>query len=164
MKLSKPKALKNYLVFILLLVSFISFSQDVTVDQNIWGYEFKKGEQELNWRELLKETESDVDSYELIKRAQSQNILSSIFGFAGGALAGIPIGQAIGDGDTNWVLALVGGALITVAIPLSSRSSKNLKRGVSTYNSRTNTSFLKDFQPEVSLVGNINGLGLRLRF
>lgn len=149
---------------VLVLASTVGLAQDLTIDQNFWDYTFQKGEQELSWQELLKETEAYPESYDLIKRAQSQNTLSSIFGFAGGAFVGYPLGQAIADGETNWVLALVGGALITVAIPLSSSSKRNLKDGVSKYNQSHKTSSRKQLQPEASLIGNVNGLGVSLRF
>ncbi|NEV94475.1 hypothetical protein G3567_10010 [Psychroflexus sp. YR1-1] len=158
------KSIQHLLLAVCLFTSALSFSQEISIDQNAWGYEFKKGEQELNWRELLKETSSVEESYDLIKRAQSQTILSTIFGFASGALVGIPVGQALGNGEPNWVLAIAGGALITVAIPLASRSKRNLEEGVALYNARSKTAFLRELKPEVSLVGNANGLGLRLRF
>ncbi|MBZ9652243.1 hypothetical protein [Psychroflexus montanilacus] len=155
---------KHHLLLLLVLISSLGFSQDISVSQNFWGYEFKQGDQELSWSELLEETEVYPESYDLIKRAQSQNTLSSIFGFAGGALVGIPIGQTISSADPNWVLAIVGGALITVAVPLTSSSKRNLEDGVSRYNSSTKTSLRKEIQPEVSLIGNANGLGITLRF
>ncbi|MBZ9627095.1 hypothetical protein LB456_06475 [Psychroflexus sp. CAK57W] len=158
------KPIGHIFFFLLLLTSTLSLSQDITVNQNAWGYEFKQGDQELTWKELLKETESDLESYDLIKRAQSQNTLSTIFAFAGGAFVGIPVGQTIGDGEPSWVLAIAGGALIAVAIPLSSRSKRNLEEGISQYNARTKSSFLRGFQPEVSLVGSATGVGLRVRF
>ncbi|SDG46718.1 hypothetical protein [Psychroflexus sediminis] len=163
MKLKHAK-LKDFLFLLLVFASSLCFSQEITVGQDLWGYEFKQGDQELTWKELLAETEPVSESYDLIKRAQSQNILSTILGFTGGALVGIPVGQALGEGETNWVLAIVGGALVGVAIPLSYRSKKYLKEGVALYNAQNKTSFLREFQPEVSLVGNANGLGLRLRF
>ncbi|MFO7745231.1 MAG: hypothetical protein R6V36_07595 [Psychroflexus sp.] len=165
MKFLKTKFFKNSLFIILILSTSIScFAQEITIRQDFWGYEFKKGDQELNWKQLLKETKSHTESYNLIKRGQSQNTLSTIFSFAGGALVGIPIGQTIGSGDPNWVLAIVGGALITVAIPLSTSSKRNLNNGISNYNSKNNITFSDDFQPEISLIGNASGLGLRMRF
>lgn len=158
------KSIENIFFAVVLFTSTFCFSQEITVNQNAWGYEFKKGEQELNWKQLLKDTESHTKSYNLIKRARSQNTLSTIFGFAGGAFVGYPLGQAIADGETNWVLAIVGGALITVAIPLSSRSTKNLKEGVSKYNQSLRTSYHKHFQPRVHLIGNAQGVGLSLSF
>lgn len=155
---------RQHFFLLIVLVSTFGFSQDISIDQNIWGYEFKQGEQELTWKELLSKTESIPESYDLIKKAKSQSILSKIFGFTGGALIGIPVGQAIGNGEVNWVLAIAGGALTGVTIHLSSRSNINLKEGVSTYNSKNKTSFLNDFQPEMSLIGNAGGLGLRVRF
>lgn len=160
----KMPKFKHHLLLLLVLISSLGFSQDISVSQNFWGYEFKQGDQELSWSELLEETEVYPESYDLIKRAQSQNTLSSIFGFAGGALVGIPIGQTISSADPNWVLAIVGGALITVAVPLTSSSKRNLEDGVSRYNSSTKTSLRHEVEPEVSIIGNANGLGITLRF
>ena len=151
-------------LFLFLTIPSLSFSQEITLDHGFWGYKFKQGEKELSWKQLLQETETHEESYDLIKRAQSQNTLSSIFGFTGGLLVGYPLGQALANGETNWTLMIVGGAMITVAIPLSSSSKRNLKDGLSSYNSRNKSSNSKEFSSNLEVIGNARGLGIRMNF
>lgn len=162
MKSLANKFLK-YLFFIFVLTtSSICSSQDITVEQNFLGMDFYQGEEELSWTDLLKKAKPYQESYDLIKRARSQSILSTVFGLSGAALIAIPIGQTIGEVETTWVLAIVGGALVGVAIPLSTNAERKINEGLSLYNSRTKSSFLSNLETEA--IVNTRGIGLRVRF
>ncbi|TBN01891.1 hypothetical protein EYD45_12750 [Hyunsoonleella flava] len=128
------------------------------------GYKYSQDGNLMTMKDLVKTMASNQEAFELIKKAQSNNTLASIIGFAGGGLIGWPIGTAAGGGDANWALAGIGAGLVAIAIPISSRVNKNAKSAVELYNASLNTTSYNSFKPKFKIIGNRTGIGLCMNF
>ncbi|QTD39045.1 hypothetical protein JL193_07295 [Polaribacter batillariae] len=100
----------------------------------------------------------------MIKKAKSQNTISSILAFAGGGFIGIPIGQSIANREPSWTLAYIGGGIAAIGIPIAIKASKNVKKGVDLYNSSLNLTSNNYFKPEFKMIADRNGIGLSMNF
>jgi hypothetical protein len=65
------------------------------------GYQFYQAEQRLTVNKLVRAMKSNEAAFQQIKLARNANTFASIFGFAGGALIGWPIGTGLGGGEPN---------------------------------------------------------------
>lgn len=139
-------------------------SQQIEMEKVFGGYKFTQNGKKLTMGNLVKTMESNQQAFELIKKAQSNNTLASIIGFAGGGLIGWPIGTAVGGGDANWTLAGIGAGLIVVGIPIASSANKKAKQAVELYNSSLYSTAYYEFKPEFEIMANGNGIGLSMSF
>lgn len=96
-----------------------------------------------------------------MKKADANSGFATAFSIAGGLLAGIPLGQALGGGDPNWALAGIGVGLFLVALPLEGAHNKNVRAAVEEYNRG-----LDSTSPGVQLQLGLStqGLGFTLTF
>lgn len=78
---------------------------------------------------------SNPVSMAYMRKADVNSGFATAFSIAGGLLAGIPVGQALGGGDPNWALAGIGVGLFLVALPLEGAHNKNVRAAVEEYNS-----------------------------
>ena len=138
-------------------------SDEIELKVTLLGYRFFQNDERLTWRELEDATESVQEANALIRKAKTQNRLSSIFAFTGGGLLGIPLGQQLADRDPNWELAYVSGAALIVSLHLSFRAFNNANKGVDLYNLET-AKTASWFNPEFRLVASSNRFGLAMRF
>lgn len=160
-KVSEMK--KTFITLIGLLFINISFGQEIKIDMNILGYKIEQNGKRLSWKQLVNKTESNIDASLLIKKAKSQNTISSILAFTSGGLFGIPIGQLASDQKPNWTLAYISGGIAAIGIPIAIKASKNAKKGIDLYNSSLNSTS-SFFEPEFKIIANGNGIGLLLKF
>jgi hypothetical protein len=153
----------SFFTLIGLLFLNISFGQEIKMPMNIFGYKFEQNGKRLSWKELVNETESNIEANLLIKKAKSQNTISNMLAIAGGGLMGIPMGQLLTGREPNWELAGIGSGIVFVGIPFAVNKLKNVKKGIDLYNSSLNpiTSY---FEPEFKVIANGNGIGLSMNF
>lgn len=144
----------------------ISFCSSQTIEaERSWGsYKYTQNGKTLTAGELRNQMNTNAESAELMRKAQVNNTFATIFGAAGGALVGYPIGTAIGGGDANWTLAGVGAGLVAVAIPFSISANKRSKEAIDIYNYRINTKEDLAQQPQFQIISNSTGIGLALQF
>lgn len=156
---------KTILTFTFALATFaFCNAQEIEMEKVFGGYEYSQNGKRMTMGDLVKRMESNSQAFELIKKAQTNNTLASIIGFAGGGLIGWPIGTALGGGDANWTLAGIGAGIIVVGIPISSSANKKAKQAVELYNSSLNSTSFYEFKPEFIIIANGNGIGLSMTF
>ena len=151
------------LIFTLVTMTFCN-AQKIKMEKVFGGYSYTQNEKPMTMKDLVKTMESNQQAFDLIKKAQSNNTLASIIGFAGGGLIGWPIGTAIGGGDANWTLAGIGAGLVAIAIPISSSANKKAKQAVELYNSALMTTSFYEFKSEFKAIANTNGFGISVTF
>jgi len=151
------------LIFALATMTFCN-AQKIEMEKIFGGYKYTQNGNQMTMKNLVKTMESNKQAFDLIKKAQSNNTLASIIGFAGGGLIGWPIGTAIGGGDANWTLAGIGAGLVAIGIPISSSANKKTKQAVELYNSSLNSTSFYEFKPEFKVIANGNGIGLSMNF
>jgi len=151
------------LTFALVTLTFCN-AQKIEMEKVFGGYKYTQNGKQMTMGDLVDAMESYQQAYELVKKAQSNNTLASIIGFAGGGLIGWPIGAAIGGGDANWTLAGIGAGLVAIGIPISSSANKKAKQAVELYNSSLNSTSFYKFKPEFKIMANGNGIGFSMNF
>jgi hypothetical protein len=158
--------MKNILFTILatvVLCSSIS-AQKIEV-KNSWGTNICSMDgKKLKMSELVDLMKENTNSFELVNKAKKNYTVSSIFGAAGGALVGWPIGSSLGGGDPNWSLAGIGAGLIAISIPFNNKYNKNIKNAVENYNTNLESNSYSKFQPKLKLKSTFNGIGIALLF
>lgn len=155
------------LIFIGLLVSSACIlsgqntSDSIQVQKKMSTIFMQEGKR-LTPKQLLQITKVNTEAYELMKLAKSNYNAGAVFGFAGGALIGWPLGTALGGGDPNWVLAGIGAGFVLISIPFSVAYTKHATKAVSIYNNGiANTESRKvDFNVGLTSVG----VGLTMTF
>ncbi len=155
---------KFIILFIGILFLNSSFGQEIEMKFNLLGYKFVQNEEKLNWKELVKATESNTEANLLIKTAKSHNTISTITALIGGGLIGIPIGQSITDRDPNWTLAYIGGGIAVIGIPFSFSAINKSNIGVDKYNLSLKSTSMFEVIPEFKIIANGNGIGLSMYF
>lgn len=150
-------------IFTILFLN-VSNAQEIEMKINLMGYNFIQEGEKLSWSELLNATTSNKEAYQLIKKAKSQNTLSTITSIIGGVLVGIPLGQSRTEKDPNWTLAYIGGGITIVGIPLSFSAFNNVNKGVDMYNLSLKSASRYQFKPEFKIVASGNGIGLSMNF
>ena len=151
------------LFFALTAMTFCT-AQRIEMKKVFGGYKYTQNGNLMSMRDLVNTMESNKQAFDLIKKAQSNNTLASIIGFAGGGLIGWPIGTAVGGGDPNWTLAGIGAGLVAVGIPISSSANKKAKQAVELYNSSLGSTSFYETKPELKVIANGNGIGLSMNF
>lgn len=139
-------------------------AQKIEMEKVFGGYKYTQNGTQMTMKDLVKTMASNQQAFDLIKKAQSNNTIASIIGFAGGGLIGWPIGTSLGGGDANWTLAGIGAGLVAITIPISSNVNKKAKQAVELYNSSLNATSYNEFKPEIKLLANGNGIGLSMNF
>lgn len=158
--------MKNILLTLtfITLLSFIGNAQKITIKKswgsNICSIDGKK----LKMSELVTLMKENTQNFKLISKAKKNYTAASIFGAAGGALVGWPIGTSVGGGEPNWTLAGIGAGLIAISLPFNSKYNKSVKDAVDLYNSATNKTSHYEFQPRFQLNTSSNGIGVSLVF
>ena len=153
-----------FLTIVLALGLSICHSQEIESKRVLFGYRFTQDGKKLSWKEILEKTELYPESHELIKKSKTQFTISSITGFIGGGLIGVPIGQSFTDKKPNWALAYVGGGIAAISMSLDIIDLRNEKKGTEIYNSSLKSTSLNTIKPKFKIIGNVNGLGLSMIF
>uniref|UniRef100_UPI00404AB962 hypothetical protein n=1 Tax=Gelidibacter sp. TaxID=2018083 RepID=UPI00404AB962 len=153
--------------FILSIIAFffvsLSYSQQIDLKVDLFGYKFKQNGERLSWSELVTATESHKEANMLIKKAKTNHTVSGILSTVGGVLIGIPIGQSISDKDPNWTLAYIGGGIAVVSIPFTLSAFNKVNEGVDAYNLSLQST-TSNFKPQFNIIATTNGLGLSMNF
>ncbi|WP_350290104.1 hypothetical protein [uncultured Croceitalea sp.] len=154
------------LVFLALFVSTTRQAQEQEIEMkvNFWGYKFMKDGERLNWKELQEATTAVENANLLIKKARGQHTTSIILAVVGGGLIGWNLGQASNEDDPNYTLSYVGAGIAAVGMGFSISSFNRVNKGVDMYNLAVNKTAHYQFQPELLVVSNSNGIGLTMRF
>lgn len=99
------------------------------------GYEYSQGGRRVDQaslRETLGERESTKSA---VAGSQALAVGAYVFGAAGGACIGVPLGQAAADNpEPAWAVAAVGGGLLAVAIGMALGADAMFKSAVVAHN------------------------------
>ena len=134
--------MKYYLFMIALLYAVSSFAQEtgsIIMTKNFWGTRFSQDGRFMRPGQVLHIMSTNEEAYAVFKKAKTNYDVSMVLGYVGGFLVGWPIGTALGGGDPQWGMAIAGGGLILLSIPLTSAFNKHAERAVSIYNGGSDT-------------------------
>ena len=133
----------------------------IEVIPDFFGTQFKQNGKVLKPRQLKEITLANPEAYAEMQKAKNNSDAAGVMGFIAGALIGWPLGTYIAGGDPQWGMAVAGGGLILLSIPLSSAYAKHASNGARIYNSGLKTTgFKKEFYFEM----NPGRVGFAMRF
>jgi hypothetical protein len=137
----------NFLIGIIFFLSSLQLrGQQIAMYKTFGGVRFVQGDTLLTDRQVsMILIKNNSAAYEEFKSARKYNTFSSIMGFSGATLIGIPVVTAIAGGDPEWVLAASGGAILVGSILFHRTYKAKALNALDIYNekftSRINTSF-----------------------
>jgi hypothetical protein len=132
----------------------------IRVQKTFFGYAYSQGGQRLSMNRLSDALVSNPEAYQIYQNAQSSGLVAQILAFAGGYMIGWPIGTAIGGGEPNWNLALIGTGLVFISIPLETGYNRKTQQAIDIFNNELpdKKTDKKPIDLELSLRGNGAGL------
>ncbi|MEJ1223968.1 hypothetical protein [Sediminicola sp. 1XM1-17] len=153
---------------IILAISILSLTfcnaQKIEMKKTFVGYKYSQNGNTLSFSELSDTLMSNNVSFELIKKAKTKAIFSTVLSVIGGGLTGYPIGTALRGDDPNWTLAGIGVGFFAIGVPIAISADKNVKHAVENYNSSLDQTAFKNMKPELKIVANSRGVGLQLNY
>ena len=159
--------MKQILMMVMICIASNLFAQTTTDSISIKkagkDYQFYQNDEKLNMTQLLGILQHNELAFKQIRSAQASHTLGLVMGMTGGFMVGYPIGAALAGGEPNWTLALVGGAIIIVAIPIGLSFTKKAHQAVETYNAGLQTTSFWDTH-ELGLSIAANGVGFIFKF
>ena len=99
---------------------------------------YKQGGRAIDRNSLKEGLLKEEGSKELVEKSQAVAIPALILGAAGGALIGVPLGEAASGQDPHWVFAGVGGGVAAAGIALGFWADAIFEDAVKVHNERVN--------------------------
>lgn len=160
----------SYYLFILICLILINPSQvkaqtanEPIVKDSLRGFPLKQHGEVLTVPQLDQIFANHPEARLEFKAARGNRDLSMVLGYAGGFLIGWPLGQSLGGGDPNWVMAGIGAGLIIIAIPLGSAFKKRSLNAVDIYNKGLQET-TEEAKVSFHLENTNSGIGLVMKF
>lgn len=153
--------MKKLFYLFLLLQSFVSFSQQITLDK---GKFYVNGNQ-ISSRETRQLLSSNVKAITLFNQAKSKE------GF-GGLVLGFGIALTVGDlasamfsnKEYPSAMTYVGVGSIIVSIPILSGRKRRIKEAIALYNKENNGLGATNTNFQLNAIANQNGMGIQINF
>jgi len=134
----------------------------ITLKKSFFGYKFYMNGRAYPIDQIADLMKTNNEAYQLIRATRSNNTVSGIVGFIGGALMGWPIGRALGGEEMNWKIFALGAAITGVSIPISISAANKAKQAVKVWNSSLPASYNKNMETGLSVKVTPAGVGLVL--
>lgn len=159
--------MKQILMMVMICIASNLFAQtttdSITIKKVGSDYRYYQNNEKLNMTQLLGILQHNEMAFKQIRSAQTNHTLGLLSGVAGGIMVGYPLGIALGGGEPNWTLAIVGGVMVIISIPLSSSFTKKAHQAIETYNAGLqSTSFWDTHELRLSIAEN--GFGFTFSF
>jgi hypothetical protein len=122
------------------------FAQEIKAYKTFGGMRFERDTVVLGINQVMQILKETPAAYSEIRKARTNQSASSLLGFAGVVLAGLPLGTAIAGGDPEWGMAAGGAALIFLSVPFSNAFRKHAGQALYLYNSQPASRIKTEFQ------------------
>jgi len=142
-----------------LLIFSVCQSQTIEVEKTFGGYKFSQEGQLLKLNQMADIMESNPEALKLINSARINNSASTILGFAGGLVIG-----SVLTSNRSRSLLIGGGASILAGIIISSSARNKAKKAVDIYNGSLDSNSYLDWNIELNIATNSDGVGLVMNF
>jgi hypothetical protein len=152
------------IIFLLLVVFFFTTasSQKIEMTRGFGGIQYTIGDTvELSSKQVLNIIKVNPVAYKGFKSARAKGTLSSVLGFGGGFLVGLPIASMIYGGEQQWGWVAVGAAMIGIAIPIDIAQKRQANMAIDLYNSGAQP---KVQRVKANLIFSSAGVGVGVRF
>lgn len=157
---------RTLILCVLVVLSYNVFGQttsdSIIVKTISGGCKIYQGSKQLTLSQLAIAVQANDMAYQQVKKAQSNNTISSIIGGVGGFMIGYPLGTALGGGKPNWTMFGIGAGLVVISIPISNKCVKQVKSSVDIYNGGLSAKTQPTTDFNLGLSGN--GLAITMTF
>ena len=162
-------------VFVLILsanqFAYTQYNKDeIVVEQAFGGNKYSVEGKIMNMKQMKTLMQFDESAYAQLKSGRTHTTAATILGATGGFLIGLNVVLAIANGnnsDSNevkWGMAIAGGVLVLITIPLSIIGNKRINNAVEIYNASLNSASFHKSRPELRVGFTGTGVGLILNF
>jgi hypothetical protein len=152
------------LILLIFFFSFLSNSyaqKKLSVYKTFGGVVYEMDSLTVSPKQVKMLLKQNPEAYAEFKVAKRKASISSILGFTGGLLIGLPLGEAIAGSNPEWIYAGGGALLLVGSIPFSISFRGHAMNAIDLYNSHLPTSSVK-IKPSLYFCGT--GVSLVIRF
>ena len=147
------------LLIALICLAHAASGQKITFYKTFGGIGFEMDTVTLSMHDVMERMKVNPVAYDEIKRAKSNYSAAGILGFTGALLVSVPLVTVVAGGHPEWSLAVVGGTLILVSIPLNLAFQRHAVNALEEYNKQFESSRIR-----TNLYFTGTGVKLVLRF
>ncbi len=109
----------------------------------------------------------DESAYTQLKSGRANSTAATILGATGGFLIGLNIGAALANSNVNnntkWGMAIAGGVLVLISIPISITGNNRILKAVDIYNTNLTSQSFRNTKPEYRIGFTRSGIGLIIK-
>lgn len=159
-------------VFILILsanqFAYAQYNDEIEVHQAFGGNKYSIGGKSLSIKQMKSIMKNDESAYAQLKSGRAHSTAATIIGATGGFMIGLNLGAALVNNNnvndkTKWGLAIAGGVLVLVSIPIAITGKKRTLNAVDIYNENLNAQSNHKTKPEFRIGFTGNGIGLIIK-
>jgi len=147
------------LLIALTCLSYAASGQKITFYKTFGGLGFEMDTVTLSMHDVMERMKVNPVAYDEIKRARSNYSAAGVLGFTGALLVAVPLVTVVAGGHPEWGLAVAGGTLILVSIPLNWAFQRHAVNALEEYNKQFESSRIR-----TNLYFTATGAKLVLRF
>ena len=162
-------------VFVLILstiqFSFGQYNKDkIEVEPAFGGNKYSVDGKSISLKQMKTLMRYDESAYAQLKSGIARSTAATILGATGGVLIGLNVGVAIANNRNNdsngvkWGMAIAGGVLVLITIPISITGTKRINNAVKIYNSNLTSQSFQKPKPVYKFGFTGSGVGLILNF
>jgi hypothetical protein len=162
-------------VFILILsATHFAYTQnnknEIEIQHAFGGTKYSIDGKQITPKNMMQIMHYDEFAYAQIKSGRAYNTAATILAATGGVLIGLNVGFAIaenGNNDNNevkWGMAIAGGVLVLITIPISITGTKRINNAVEIHNANLASQSFHKTKPEFRIGFTGTGLGMILKF
>ena len=164
--------MKNFVfVFILILsatqLAHAQYNKDkIEVQQGFGGNKYSVDGKGISMKQMKTLMQYDEIAYAQFKSGRAYSTAATVLGATGGVLIGINVGIALANGSNGgvlWGMAIVGGALVLITIPISITGTKRINNAIEIYNANLTLQSYQKPKPEFRIGFTGSGIGLIIK-
>jgi hypothetical protein len=121
-------------VFAFVCLAQAASGQKITFIKTFGGMGFEMDTLTLSLREVQEMMRINPLAHEEFRKARTNYSVAGVVGFTGVLLVAVPLVSAVAGGQPEWGLAVAGGALIIVSIPLNRAFQRHAINALDEYN------------------------------
>ena len=131
------------ILLIALCLSYSTKGQKIIFYKTFGGMGFEMDTVTLSMREVLEMMRVNPVAHDEFKLAKKKYGAAGALGFAGALLISVPLVSAVAGGHPEWGLAVAGGVLMGVSIPLNRSFQRHAQNAVDEYNKQFESTRMK---------------------
>jgi len=134
---------KSGILLIALCLSYQATSQKIIFYKTFGGMGFEMDTVNLSMRDVLEMMRVNPVAHEEFKLAKARYGAAGVLGFAGAILISVPLVSAVAGGHPEWGLAVAGGVLTLMSIPLNRSFQRHAQNALDEYNKQFESTRIK---------------------